>query len=308
MIATAERPLAVVAGSAWTPQRIDRFREWAEGWRIPVVTGFRRQDLIDNLSPLYVGTIGLGVHPHVKEALAEADLVLLVANHVDGMTRRALKPARRVEQASLETLPAGRGDKLWGDWHDRYEECVAAGPWAGFVRGVQERLPEAIVSNGAGLFSRLPQQHWVFRRFPSQLAPPAGSMGYGVPAAIAARLAFPDRPAVCFTGDGDFLMNGQELATAVQYSAPILILLVNNGEYGTIRSHQERMHPGERPYGIELRNPDFAQLAAAYGAHGERLDWPGDFEPALDRCLAALAEGRPALLELVVNSPASSAG
>lgn len=305
MIASAERPLAVVAGSGWTPGRVDRFREWAEGWRIPVVTGFRRQDLIDNLSPLYVGTIGLGVHPHVSEALTQADLVLIVANHVDGMTKRALKRAQQVERVTLETLPAGGGDKLWGDWHDRYEERVASGTWAAFVRSLQERLPEAIVTNGAGLFSRLPQQHWVFRRFPSQLAPPAGSMGYGLPAALAAKLAFPERPAICFTGDGDFLMNGQELATAAQYRAPILVALVNNGEYGTIRSHQERMHPDEAPYGIELQNPDFSVLARAYGAHGERMAWPGDFEPALDRCLEALAEGRSALLELVVNSSPS---
>jgi acetolactate synthase I/II/III large subunit len=308
LIESATRPLAVVAGSAWDPDRVERFREWAEGWRIPVVTGFRRQDLFDNLSPLYVGTIGLAVHPQVTEALAESDLVLVVANHVDGMTRRALGRAGRVEQATLETLPDGRGDKLWGDWHDRYEERVASGEWATFVRAVQERLPEAIVTSGAGLFSRLPQQHWVFRRFPSQLAPPAGSMGYGLPAAIAAKLAFPERPAVCFTGDGDFLMNGQELATAAQYGAPLLVLLVNNGEYGTIRAHQERMHPGEPPYGIELRNPDFGLLARAYGAHAERVLWPGEFEAALDACVAALDEGGSALLELVVNSPASASG
>jgi acetolactate synthase-1/2/3 large subunit len=122
-------------------------------------------------------------------------------------------------------------------------------------------------------------------------------MGYGVPAAVAAKLLRPERTVVCVAGDGDFLMSSQELATAVQHDAPILVLVVDNGMYGTIRMHQERNYPG-RVSGTELRNPDFAALAAAYGCHAERVERTEDAAPALDRALDA---GVPAVLHLVVD-------
>jgi acetolactate synthase-1/2/3 large subunit len=122
-------------------------------------------------------------------------------------------------------------------------------------------------------------------------------MGYGVPAAIAAALARPGRTVVALTGDGDFLMTGQELATAVQHAAPIVVLLVNNRMYGTIRMHQERRYPG-RVSGTDLVNPDFAALARAYGCHGAAVERTEDFPAAFE---AALASGRPALLELRVD-------
>ena len=122
-------------------------------------------------------------------------------------------------------------------------------------------------------------------------------MGYGVAAAVAAKLVHPDRIAVCFTGDGDFVMSSPELATAVQYELPIVILLVNNGMYATIRMHQERQYP-RRVIGTDLRNPDFVALAEAYGAYGERVERTADFEDAFE---SALASGRPAVLELPVD-------
>ena len=122
-------------------------------------------------------------------------------------------------------------------------------------------------------------------------------MGYGLPAAVAAQLIHPERVVVCFTGDGDFVMSSPELATAVQYDLPIVVLLVNNGMYAAIRMHQERQFPG-RVVGTDLENPDFPALANAYGAHGERVERTGDFEAAFDR---ALASGRPSVLELPVD-------
>jgi acetolactate synthase-1/2/3 large subunit len=122
-------------------------------------------------------------------------------------------------------------------------------------------------------------------------------MGYGLPAAVAAQLIHPDRVVVCFTGDGDFVMSSPELATAVQYELPIVILLVNNGMYATIRMHQERQFPG-RVIGTDLENPDFPALARAYGAHGERVERTADFEAAVE---SALASGKPCVLELVVD-------
>jgi acetolactate synthase-1/2/3 large subunit len=119
---------------------------------------------------------------------------------------------------------------------------------------------------------------------PTQLAPTSGTMGYGLPAAVAAALRFKDRPVVCAAGDGDFLMNGQELATAAQYGADLLVILVDNSSYGTIRMHQEREYP-KRITATELRNPDFAALARAYGGWAETIDKTADFAGALDRAL-----------------------
>jgi acetolactate synthase-1/2/3 large subunit len=120
---------------------------------------------------------------------------------------------------------------------------------------------------------------------PTQLAPTSGTMGYGLPAAVAAAIRFRDRPVVCVAGDGDFLMNGQELATAAQYGADVLIILVDNGAYGTIRMHQEREYP-ERISATELRNPDFAALARAFGGWAETVERTEDFVPALDNALS----------------------
>ncbi|MFL5312336.1 MAG: thiamine pyrophosphate-binding protein [Myxococcales bacterium] len=166
---------------------------------------------------------------------------------------------------------------------------------AEIVGHLRERLPsDAIVTNGAGNFSTWAHRFYRYRRFKSQVAPTSGAMGYGVPAAVAAKALHPDRIVVAFAGDGDFLMTGQELATAVQHDLPIVVLLVNNGAYGTIRMHQERHYPG-RVHGTNLVNPDFAAYARSFGASGELVETTEQFAPAFDRALAA---GRPALIEL----------
>ncbi len=172
---------------------------------------------------------------------------------------------------------------------------------AGVMAFLRDRLPDdAVVTNGAGNFSVWAHRFYEFRRYRSQLAPTSGAMGYGVPAAVAAKLLAPERVVVAFAGDGDFLMTSQELATAVQHEAAVIVLVVDNGMYGTIRMWQERAYPG-RVSGTELRNPDFAALAEAYGAHGERVERTVEFAPAFER---ALASGRPALLHLVVDPEA----
>ena len=163
------------------------------------------------------------------------------------------------------------------------------------VAHLRERLPpDAIVTNGAGNFSTWAHRFYRYRRFKSQVAPTSGAMGYGVPAAVAAKAVHPDRVVVAFSGDGDFLMTGQELATAVQHELPVIVFVVNNGVYGTIRMHQERHYPG-RVHGTALKNPDFAAYARSFGASGELVETTEQFAPALDRALAA---GRPALIEL----------
>jgi acetolactate synthase I/II/III large subunit len=163
-----------------------------------------------------------------------------------------------------------------------------------------ELPPDAIVTNGAGNFATWVHRFHQYRRFGTQLAPTSGSMGYGFPAALAAKLRHPDRVVVCVAGDGDFLMTGQELATAVQQKLGVIVLLVNNNMYGTIRAHQERYYP-ERVIGTALHNPDFAVLARAYGADGAIVERTADFAPAFARARAASG---PFIIELRIDPEA----
>lgn len=163
------------------------------------------------------------------------------------------------------------------------------------VEYLSQTLPDdAAISNGAGNYAVWVHRFYRYRSPRSQLAPTNGAMGYGFPAAIAAKLRDPRREVVCFAGDGCFMMYPQELATAVQYGAALIVIVVNNGMLGTIRMHQEREYPG-RISGTELRNPDFVALAQAFGAHGERVERTEDFAVAFQR---AQASGKPALIEL----------
>jgi acetolactate synthase-1/2/3 large subunit len=169
------------------------------------------------------------------------------------------------------------------------------------IKWLSERLPEdTIIAGGAGNFAGWLHRHFRYKGFRTQLGSTNGSMGYGFPAALAAKLAEPKRPVIAICGDGDFLMNGQELATAVQYGATFVALIVNNGLYGTIRMHQEREYPG-RVYGTSLQNPDFVAYARAFGAHGESVARTADFAAAFERAWNA---DKPALIELRIDPDA----
>ncbi len=173
------------------------------------------------------------------------------------------------------------------------------------VAAMREALPaDTIICNGAGNFSGWWHRYWRYAGPGTQLAPTAGAMGYGLPAAIAAALRRPDRCVIAVAGDGDFLMNGQELATAVQYGVDLLVIVVDNASYGTIRMHQEREYPG-RVSGTSLHNPDFAALASAYGCWSETVERTGDFAPALDR---AMRERGVRLLHLKTDVEVITAG
>lgn len=166
---------------------------------------------------------------------------------------------------------------------------------------LNEVLPEdAIMCNGAGNYATWLHRFRRFTRYGTQLAPTSGSMGYGLPAAVGAKRMYPERSVVCFAGDGCFMMHGQEFATAVQYDLPIIVLVIDNGMYGTIRMHQERNYPG-RISATALRNPDFAAYARAFGGHGERVESTDEFAPALAR---ALASGKPAILHCLLDPEA----
>ena len=166
---------------------------------------------------------------------------------------------------------------------------------------LEENLPEdVIVTNGAGNFATWMHRFHRYRKFNTQAAPTSGSMGYGVPAGVAAKGIFPEREVVIWAGDGDFLMHGQEFATAVQYDLPVIVVILNNGIFGTIRMHQEREYPG-RVSGTTLKNPDFAAYARAFGGHGETVATTAEFAPAYER---ARASGKPSIIEVKLDPEA----
>ncbi|MBM3569409.1 MAG: thiamine pyrophosphate-binding protein [Alphaproteobacteria bacterium] len=212
--------------------------------------------------------------------------------------------------AALKALPANAMPARQATMRAAHEDYLAftkplPGPgqvqMSEIVASLAKLLPaDAILSNGAGNYSVWVHRFHRYRGFRTQLAPTSGSMGYGMPAAIAAKLVHPKRAVVAFAGDGCFMMTSQELATAVQYRLPIVTVVVNNGMYGTIRMHQEREHPGRYP-GTALVNPDFAAYARAFGAHGATVEKTADFAPAL---AAALEAELPTVIELRVDPEA----
>jgi acetolactate synthase-1/2/3 large subunit len=187
------------------------------------------------------------------------------------------------------------------EWSEEPRELPGAFKYGKAVVWLRERLPDdSIICNGAGNFTIWIHRYFRFRQLRTQLAPTSGSMGYGPPAAVMAKRQHPERIVVAVAGDGDFLMNGQEFATAVQYSVPVIIAILDNGMYGTIRMHQEREYPG-RISATSLKNPDFASLARSFGGHGERVEHSDDFGPAFER---ALESGLPAILHCIVDAQA----
>jgi acetolactate synthase-1/2/3 large subunit len=212
--------------------------------------------------------------------------------------------------ASAKALPPV-DHAAWADWaagaREDYLKTLEPGPSPGrldlgrVIRMVNERMPpETFITSDAGNFAGWLNRFYQFPGFRTFAGPTSGAMGYGVPAAVAAKLIHPARPVLSFAGDGGFLMTGQELATAVQYGANVVFIVVNNGLYGTIRMHQEREFPGRTP-ATELKNPDFAAYARAFGAYGETVTRTDDVPAALDRALAA---GSPAVLELRIDPEA----
>jgi len=345
LLGEAKRPLVILGGTVWTRAACGDLRAFAENSGLPIACSFRFQDLFDNRHDHYVGDVGIGINPRLAERVRTADLLLVIGARLGEMTTGAYtlveppRPRQKLVHVHAGAEELGRvyqGELLinsgmpqfaaalknlkvngsaWKAWREQaradYLEWTRpnANPGrvqlAEIVAWLREHLPEdAIVANGAGNFAG-----WIsrFYRYPglrTQVAPTNGSMGYGVPAGVAAKVACPDRVVVSINGDGDFLMNGQELATAVQYDLPVIFVVVNNGLYGTIRMHQEREYPA-RVYGTTLKNPDFAALARAYGAHGETVEETAQFAPAFERAVKkAEAARRPALIEVRIDPQA----
>ena len=339
VLRAARRPLILYGGCDWTPAGSAALQGFAEGSDIPVLAAFRYQDRFDNHSPTFCGEAGVAMAPLARRLLTEADTILAVnarfgENATDGWTLLDVPTPRQ----HLIHVHASEGElgKIY-----RPEVAIQAGPnafaaaiapvrgkWSEWRRAaraeweasfdlpdqpgpvdmgkvaahLRETLPEdAIVTNGAGNFAAWSNKFLVYGPKARLLAPQSGAMGYGVPAAIAAAVAHPDRQVVCFAGDGDFQMTAQELATAAEQGARPVILIVNNGTYGTIRAHQERHYPARVSGTAMRRNPDFPAIARAHGLHGERVEATADFPAAFRRaCLAPTG----AVLDLAVSEEA----
>ncbi len=195
---------------------------------------------------------------------------------------------------------AAHGDYL--AWSETPPPMKGAVDFGRIITWLRDQLPsDTVVTNGAGNYALWVHRFWRYRDWATQAAPVSGSMGYGLPAAIAAALAFPERPVLCFAGDGCFQMTMQELATAVQLKLPIRIIVADNGQYGTIRLHQHRRFPG-RDCATALRNPDFAAFAEACGAAAWRIEKTGDFAPAFEKAQAI--SDRPVLFHLLLDPDA----
>ncbi|MDB5597511.1 MAG: thiamine pyrophosphate-binding protein [Hyphomicrobiales bacterium] len=230
------------------------------------------------------------VHPDGAELgrVYQADLAIACSPHafaasIDGILPDAPRRKRRVEQARQSYV-------AWSGAVPRSPGRLQMGEIMRFLR--EALPPDAILTNGAGNYATWPQRFYRYSGFGTQLAPVSGSMGYGVPAAIAAKLRYPERTVVAFAGDGCFQMTGQEFATAVQYDIPIIVVVIDNRMLGSIRMHQEQRFPG-REFATALTRLDFSRLAEAYGGIGETVETAGEFEAAF---LRALASGRPTIL------------
>ena len=233
------------------------------------------------ITPDHPGQVLIHVHPDPEELNRVYRTDLAICADMPSF-------ARAVSDMMDETSAASaHGTQAHAEWEAWNTPSANGTPLdLGLVwQAMRDTLPaDSIICNGAGNFSAWAHRFWRYAAQPSQLAPTAGAMGYGVPAAIAAAIRFPDRRAVAVAGDGDFMMNGQELATAAREGVRLLVVLIDNGSYGTIRMHQERRYPA-RVSATDLTNPDFAALARAYGGWAETVETTGQFAPALARAL-----------------------
>ncbi|NNE79949.1 MAG: thiamine pyrophosphate-binding protein [Silicimonas sp.] len=325
-LSACERPLILTGGGGWTSEGSLALQNFAEASGIPVVTAFRYHDIYDNRLSTFVGEAGVGMLPGVRETLMESDLILAINVRFGEMTTDNYatfvlpdmeQTLIHVHQSSgeigkiflpdiaIQSNPNAFASALanaplanrWNDWLAKAQSRHAAsfdlpeqpGPvnMVKVMAFLEDRLDDtAILTNGAGNFSIWNGKYFRYGAGQRLLAPQSGAMGYGLPAAIMAKIVHPDRTVVCFAGDGDFQMNCQELGTAMQVGAAPIVLLLNNASYGTIRMHQERHFPN-RVSGTDLANPDFAALARSYGMLGERIERTEDFAPAFERALGS---------------------
>src|SRR5271154_4333116 len=341
LLGAARTPILILGGSRWSQEASDRVARFAEKFALPVCTTFRRLHLFDALHPCYAGDLGIGPNPKLAERIKTSDLVVLIGGRMGELPSQSYtlfnipRPQMTFVQvhpgaeelgrvysphlpinatptafaAALEHLEVsgvlhGQAEVAHADyvaWTEKPTEQPGGVNFGAVLVWLRDNLPaDAIICNGAGNYAAWIHRFFRFRRFGQHVASTAGSMGYGVPAAVAMKRLYPERQIVCIAGDGDFLMNGQEFATAVQYGLPLIVVIADNGIYGTIRMHQEREYPG-RVIATDLRNPDFAAYARAFGGFGVSVERTADFPAAFKE---AEASSKPAIIRLAIDPEA----
>ena len=340
-LAQAERPMLILGGSGWTDAATDAISGWAERLGLPLALSFRRKDLIRNDHPAYAGDVGLGVNPKLVARIKDADLIIAIGarlgeNPTQGYTLldrtrtaetlihihpgaeelgRVWAPAlsaasdNSLAALALSTIDPGR---TWNEQaaaaHADFVafstpiEVNSAVNMSEVIAHLAQALPQdAILTNGAGNFAAWLHRFHRHQARRTQLAPTSGAMGYGYPAALGAKVVDPAREVVCIAGDGDFMMSANEMATAAQYGLGVIVVVVDNGTFGTIRMHQERDYP-TRIIATDLKNPDFVKYAEAFDAFAVRCEKTEDFPAALAAARQAAAGGRPALIHLITDA------
>jgi acetolactate synthase-1/2/3 large subunit len=334
LLAQSSRPMLILGGGRWNEAALTQISRFADRFGVPVCTSFRRAHLFDPLHPNYAGDLGLGANPKLVARVKASDLVIAAGARLNELTSqgytlfdipvpqmtlvhaypgveeigRVYRPHLPIHAtpqafaAALDNLKPRRAPgnvsaahQDYLDWSENALPQPGAVNLSQIMVWLRGHLPaDAILCNGAGNYSGWIHRFFRFRRFNTQMATVCGFMGYGVPAAVAMKSLYPERKVLALNGDGDFLMNGQEFATAVQYGLPILVLVFDNATLGTIRMHQEREYPG-RVSATDLRNPDFAAMARSFGGFGATIENTTDFAPAF---LAAEESGLPAILHV----------
>ena len=333
LLAQSQRPMLLLGGSRWDQPSCDAMMAFAKNFGIPVATGFRRAHLFDATHPNYAGDLGLGANPKLVARFKNSDLVIVAGGRPNELTQQGYTlfdlPEPRMKTVHLYPQ-AGEIGRVWRPTLGIHASPRAFAPALAGLSPAQARdvsqarqeylgwseeptpqpgavnlseimiwlrghLPaDAMLTNGAGNYAAWIHRFYRFRRFGTQVAPISGFMGYGLPAALAMKSLYRERPVIVLAGDGDFLMTGQEFATAMQYRLPVIVIVYDNGCYGTIRMHQEREYPG-RVSGTALENPDFAAMAKSFGGFGATVEKTQDFAPAF---LAAEASGMPSIIHV----------
>ena len=334
MLAKAERPLAILGGSRWTPEGRAAIRDFLVGNDIPVSVAFRRQGLFDGNSPHYAGDLGVGADAGLVQKAREADLILAIGTRIgepvsQGYTLFDFAGRQPIVHVYPDQAEIGRVHRValgivsdvnafadavrdqrvskprWGAWRAAVRaarEAQAKAPsydgplnLAVALQELEKVLPEdTIFTTDAGNFATWPTRFMHLGDKQEFLGPTNGAMGYAVPSAIGAAITYPGRTVIGLVGDGGALMTGQELATAFHHGATPIIMGFNNYMYGTIRMYQERAYPG-RVSGTQLTNPDFARFIESFGGHGEVVTRTEELVPAFQRAKAA---GKPAIIEV----------
>jgi acetolactate synthase I/II/III large subunit len=338
LLTSAQNPLLLLGGPGWSHHAIADVMRFVEAFDMPVATSFRAKDLIDNRHRCYAGDIGIGPNPKLAERLRTADMLIACGPRLGEMTTsgytllsaplptqklvhihpgaeelgRVYHPTLAIQssmpqmaRAFMSLLPQKNYGAQAHQAHSDYAEWIVPHAdglgvnlskiWA----HLDSTLPQdAIVCNGAGNYASWLHRYYQHKSWKTQLAPTSGAMGYGLPAAIAAKIIHPDRTVLAVAGDGCFMMAAPELATAVHHKANIIVLVINNSQYGTIRMHQERSYPA-RQSATGLTNPDFVAFAKSFGCAAWRVDATEQFA---DIFSAAQRHDGPALIEIITHS------